>query len=778
MAKDKAYQDALKIIRRSYRPGRTYLYLDSFKLSELPPDIEQLKNLQNIYFQNNRLTRLPPEIGQLKNLRKLYLHNNQLTSLPPEIGQLKKLKRLNLDDNRFPNVPPEIGQLKELRYLSIQNSLLTSLPPQIGKLKKLNKLRLQNNQITSLPPEIGQLEKLKELDLSNNQITNLPTEIGKLKHLETLSLDGNPIDTPPPEIVKQGAKAVVEYFKTIEKEELRAVNEVKVLFVGGGGSGKTSLVKQLFGKEFDHKESKTHGIRICKGVIEEEKNTFPIKEWEEGYDEYEKNIAVNFWDFGGQQIMHATHQFFLSERSLYILVLDGRKEEDAEYWLKHIESFGGDSPIIVVMNKIDEQPYDLDRRFLQRKYKEIKGFYPVSCSTRIGIDILAEYLIETLSSIDHVKTMWPVSWFNVKNDLKDMKKEKKHFIGLDDFIALCKRHGIKNEKNQEVLVDFLHDLGVVLHFRDFQLLDTHVLEPGWVTEGVYKIINSEFLSKSNGLLSLSLLKQILNKKDKNDYHYPSNQHRYFIDLMKKFELCYMIDNESVLIPDLLEKQEPDVDLDYNMDTDINFLIDYDFLPKSVIPRFIVRMNKDIKKNSEMVSLQWRTGVVLEDKTYGSIAVIIADEKDKVIKIYVDGQQKREYLSVIRHAFLTINSSFNFRNKPVEKVPLPDNAKIATGYNHLLRLEKLGIEEFLPEGSEKNYNVKELLGSVNVETKLDKILNLLNKIYNENDTRESLMEKTNKILKIQPQFLGLSLDVNEIINRFYKKYTELSERLES
>jgi hypothetical protein len=45
--------------------------------------------------------------------------------------------------------------------------------------------------------------------------------------------------------------------------------------------------------------------------------------------------------------MHATHQFFLSKRSLYILVLDGRKEEDAEYWLKHIESFGGDSPVLM-----------------------------------------------------------------------------------------------------------------------------------------------------------------------------------------------------------------------------------------------------------------------------------------------------------------------------------------------------------------------------------------------------------------------------------------------
>jgi GTPase SAR1 family protein len=43
------------------------------------------------------------------------------------------------------------------------------------------------------------------------------------------------------------------------------------------------------------------------------------------------------WDFGGQEIMHGTHQFFLSHRSLYLVVLDGRHDrakQDAEYWLK------------------------------------------------------------------------------------------------------------------------------------------------------------------------------------------------------------------------------------------------------------------------------------------------------------------------------------------------------------------------------------------------------------------------------------------------------------
>jgi hypothetical protein len=95
------------------------------------------------------------------------------------------------------------------------------------------------------------------------------------------------------------------------------------------------------------------------------------------------------------------------------------------------------------------------------------------------------------------------------------------------------------------------------------------------------------------------------KKTKKDYFYPKDKYRYIITLMKKFELCYGIDDETVLIPDLLAVQEPPIAFDYS--GALTFIIHYDFLPRSVMPRFIVNMHNDIKKN-----LQWRTGVVLED----------------------------------------------------------------------------------------------------------------------------------------------------------------------
>jgi internalin A len=215
--------------------------------------------------------------------------------------------------------------------------------------------------------------------------------------------------------------------------------------------------------------------------------------------------------------MHATHQFFLSKRSLYILVLDGRRDEKTEYWLKHIESFGGDSPILVVLNKIDDNPsFEVNRKFLQEKYKGIKGFYRVSCAEGKGIKEFTGALNNALANVELIETTWPETWFTVKMHLENMTD---NFISIDEYKELCTEEKITEKPDQDTLVDFLNDLGVVLHFKDFELLDTHVLEPKWITNAVYKIINSDKLAACNGVLKLNLLDEILKKEEEDDYDY-------------------------------------------------------------------------------------------------------------------------------------------------------------------------------------------------------------------------------------------------------------------
>ncbi len=69
-----------------------FLKLDFCSLKNLPEEIGDFTNLQEISSQKNYLTSLPKEIGNLINLLKFNLNSNSLSSLPKEIGNLVNYK--------------------------------------------------------------------------------------------------------------------------------------------------------------------------------------------------------------------------------------------------------------------------------------------------------------------------------------------------------------------------------------------------------------------------------------------------------------------------------------------------------------------------------------------------------------------------------------------------------------------------------------------------------------------------------------------------------------
>jgi small GTP-binding protein len=548
-------------------------------------------------------------------------------------------------------------------------------------------------------------------------------------------------------------KTRIAYFESLKKGTL-PLNEIKILLVGDGGAGKTSLAKQLLGEGFDEDEARTDGININR--------------WHLPDNDGDSETKVNLWDFGGQEIMHATHQFFLSRRSLYILVLDGRRDEKTEYWLNHIKSFGGDSPVLVALNKIDQNPgFEVNRLFLKKKYPNIKGFFRVSCATGNGIKQFANELTKELAAIEHIRTQWAVSWFNVKKRLENMTE---HYISLDEYQKICTEENITGEDASKTLLDFLNDLGVALHFKDISLAGTHVLDPKWITNAVYKIINSEILSNCKGVLKLSLLDKILKPKDEKDYVYPKDKYSYIIDLMHKFELCYKMEEQRVLVPDLLNVGEPQIDFEFI--NSLKFQVHYEFLPLSVMPRFIVKRHKEIKEQ-----LRWRTGVVLENKEFTATAVVKVDERDKKIFIDIDGLQKRDYLATIIHTLREIHNSFE-TIAPDERVPLPDNPGITVSYLHLIRLERIGKIDYIPEGTIKEYNIKMLLDGIKPENvwikEAEKMLDENKTIINFSPTL--IAESTAQAR--QETNVDVDVDVNLSINlpALQEEFDELKELL--
>ncbi len=655
------------------------------------------------------------------------------------IQRAKEKEAISLYLNRkgLKRIPAEIGQLHKLKYLDLSDNQLTELPVQIGILANLTWLDLSNNRLVSLPSEIGQLSKIEWLHLVGNRLNVLPIEICRLAYLTELELLDNPLNSPPLEVAQKGIKFIRQYFAELEQGD-QPLNEVKIILVGEGAAGKTSLVKQLLGEAFDKEEDTTHGINI--------------RGWQP--DNGGQQIKVNIWDFGGQEIMHATHQFFLSRRSLYVLVLDGRKDERAEYWLRHIESFGGDSPVLIVLNKHDANPsFDLNRPFLLGKYPIIKGFHRTSCATGQGVDRFRKVLHDELAKVEMIGIRWPQSWFQVKQRLEQMPKP---YISCDEYATFCKEAGIAEDSSRETLVDFLHDLGVAVHFKDFELKHTHVLDPKWVTTAVYKIINAEQVAEKGGILHVNSLTEILQKQDKELYDFPASMHRYILDLMKQFELCYDLDRERVLIPQLLSVAEPSFSFDDKSVLRFAFLYE-DFLPLSILPRFTVKRHKEIK-----AGLCWRTGVVLTDKDSGSEAVVRADYEKRRIDIWVNGPHRKEYLHFLWYSLREINASFE-KLRVRERVPMPDDPQRTADYETLLKHATLGNDIYVPDGSDTVYSIKKLLGLVQ-PAREDELLNLVRKIDKQSASKESAAEIFNDLVVLKPGIFGITFNLNGLFKR--------------
>ena len=446
--------------------------------------------------------------------------------------------------------------------------------------------------------------------------------------------------------------------------------------------------------------------------------------------------------------MHATHQFFLTERSLYLLVINTREDELAnriEYWLKLIESLGNQAPVIIVGNKIDDHPIDLDRHGLQTKYPNIKGFIGTSCATGLGISELKQKITEIIANeMPHVFDPIPVKWLNLKDKLE---QDDRDYITYQEYEQKCIETGITRESSRHTLVRLLHELGIVLNFTDDKRLkDTNVLNPEWVTVGAYRVINDNLLmTEHKGVLhwhDSARIFQPKSRKDRDDY--PTEESRKFIlRMMEKFELCFPMedynhqDYPDYLIPDLLPKEEPDTG---EWKDCLNFEYHYDkVLPNSVISRFIVKSHDLIARTNYRT--YWRTGVILANKE-GNKAYVKADLEDAKIFIHISGNSptRRSFLSIIRHTFDQIHDRPKLT--PDERVCLPDQPKESVSYDHLLKLEKRGKAEY--SNSDRDYNIRELLDGI--EDRRSRRWNL----ENEDDIRQQHNpRKTHKPMPPEP-----------------------------
>ena len=618
-----------------------------------------------IFIADSQRERYEPNLESLNDMfENLSSYNINLKAMPYV---------LQLNKRDLPNITPAKELIEGLRIKDepVIEAMALRGDGVVETLKTISKLILIDVKKKLIDPDesISKLKITKKMGAANN--------------FEYL-LDRFHSAPIPVEIANQGVFAIAEYLKSL-KNKIK-LYEAKLIVVGGGAVGKTSLMKRLLFNEFSPDENITEGIEINNWLL----NT-----------KIAENLRINFWDFGGQEIYHATHQFFLTKRSLYIFVWEARKDDDLlnfDYWLNIIKLLSDESPVIIVLNKTDQNIKLIDELSLKKKFKNIVRFFKVSARTGDGIGDLRLSIRQEIVKLPHIGNTLPQLWLEIRGHLEKLDKS---FIEYTHYKKICENFGLDKDA-LDLLSQYLHDLGIFLHFQDNIILrDLIFLKPEWATKAVYKLVNTKRVRENGGKFNYNELSSIWDK-------YPENKYIFLLELMKRFELCFQIPNsQDYILPQLLPPTESD--FEWNYEDNVRFEYHYEFMPAGIIPRFIVRNHDLIVSN-----LYWQNGVVLNWES--SRALVIGEPLKKKIKIWIRGADPKAFLEIIRRDIDIIHKSLNY---PEVTELLPCICSICNGQDNpyffdysVLKKFKEKSKPFIPcLKSTQDVNIEDLLNGV-------------------------------------------------------------------
>jgi internalin A len=511
--------------------------------------LEKLTSLKTLYLNSNKLKTLPEWLGNLTTLTSVYLNGNELEALPQSFGNLTSLATLNLRGNNLTKLPHSIERLTALTTLDLEGNSLSSLPESLENLTGLTTLYAGSNGLRALPGSLGNLRQLSLLDVRQNHLETLPRQLAdSLARGLQLRIEHNPLKDPLPKLVQRGGDALAVYLRSLD--EASPQYEAKILLVGEGNVGKTSLVAALKGDPFVEGRPTTHGIEISPLVLQHP-------------DLKRLAMTLRAWDFGGQEVYRVTHQFFFSSRALYLVVWnarEGQEQNDVEDWLSRIRLRAGrGARAIVVATHCAERLPELDYPELEQAFPEmLAGSFDVDNRTGAGIPMLRAAISQQAPELPQMGQLVSPRWVTARDEILG-KAQTEPQISYEQFMDICIRHGVIG---QEVvtLAQLMHDLGQVIYYgEDEGLKDIVVLNPEWLTKAISYVLEDKPTRDAGGVLDHARLREIWQDR-KEGQAYPARYHPYFLRLMEKFDVSYRLEGDELhsMVAQLVPHQRPEL----------------------------------------------------------------------------------------------------------------------------------------------------------------------------------------------------------------------------
>ncbi len=512
-----------------------------------------------------------------------------------------------------------------------------------------------------------------------------PSSLAQLEHLKILNLDDNPLNPALQSAYEQGLDAVKAYLRSLE-QNAEPLYEAKLVLVGEGNVGKTTLLKALKGPRTTDDgpregEPTTHGVEID---IHGLKLPHPDKDGVE--------IQLNAWDFGGQDVYRVTHQFFFSRRSLYLLVWEPRRgvqQCQVEDWLNMIRLRVGDEARVIIVStysKSGEHIARIDKPVFKQQYGEmIVGFHEVDSLTpdettgeMVGIAELKKVIAAEAAKLEHVGMPFNLEWKAARDEL--IARDEPH-ISYATFAETCARHNL-SEIDTTTLARIMHDLGYIVHYgEDEKLRDDVILKPQWLTKAIGFVLEDRATAESEGILPDKHLYEVWHDHQfKDEPRYTSDLYPFFLRLMEKYDVSYRLPEERKAslvaqhvpqirpeLPWLPEKETPQdqrrIAMICSMEED----------PPGLVPWMIVRTH-DYSVEEGNHHLHWQKGMFLD---HGSHGQAMLEKRDREFHVYAQAAWPEYFMNVIQHTLqkLITDNWPGMKDRYRFTVPCPEMKKM-------------------------------------------------------------------------------------------------------
>jgi hypothetical protein len=466
---------------------------------------------------------------------------------------------------------------------------------------------------------------LRSLELTKNLLAEVPLALAGLVNLVNLGLRDNPLIQARAELERASVRDIRTLARNIGGRRAEPLYELKLLFVGEGGVGKSCLLAALQERRPKRNMPTTHGIHLSS-------ITFL-------HPDDERPVTLRTWDFGGQELYRITHQFFYSEQSICIVVWnprEGKEENAVEFWLERLHlRLRNKSKVFVVATHAGAESArraDIDESGLRAKFPGMiaqDGFFHVDSFTGLGIAPLMKAIQKAaVAEVDfpHMGRPFPTDWRAVSDALS---ARKEMYISRAEVDRICGDNHL--EKNSaEALLRILHIRGRVVCYSDDDTLNKYiVLNPEWLTKAISFVLEDHETAK-DGYLEHSRLSAIWSDHQRaNEPRYPPELHSFLLRLMETFDVSYRVREEEgkrSLIGQMVPYEPPKLK---KMADGRQLRVMYDMRtsPPGLMPWLIVRTHRFAANR-----LHWRRGTSLLHRE--RTALLTLDAQDRRLELIV------------------------------------------------------------------------------------------------------------------------------------------------